>query len=182
MKGRGLDHLEGREANQRSQILASDGAQGRGTRAWPACESGHSVIRLTLSRLTYLGSSIPRTLACRKTGLAHKSVVSSTHVFRPLRLPSSCAGRVVRIHRPVLAHSPRFSTGLMGKAGASAHMHVTCIVERGSALPGRTERGNPAGIRQLLFMAHETQCPPQTLTPSPRSAQRNPMGNQIDTP
>lgn len=33
MKGRGLDHLEGHEANRRPQILASDGTQGQETRA-----------------------------------------------------------------------------------------------------------------------------------------------------
>lgn len=180
MKGRGLDHLEGQETNQRSQILASDGTQGQETSTRPACEP--LSVRLTPHPLTYLGSSIPQTLGCRKIGLAHESVVSSTHIFRPLHLPSSCAGRVVRIHRPVLAHSPRFSTGLTGKAGASVHMPVTCIVERGSALPGRTERGNPADILQLLFMAQETQCPLQTLTPSPQSAKPNPMGNPVDSP
>lgn len=177
MKGRGLDHLGGHEANQSLQILASDGTQGQGTRARPACEwSGHRVIRLTSSPLTYLGSSIPQTLACRKIGLAHKSVV------RPLCLPNSCSGRLVRIHCPVLADSPRFSTSLMGKAGASVHMHLMCIVERGSALPGRTERGTLQASFSYSSWLKRLSAHPRPSTPSPYSAKLNSVGNPINSP
>lgn len=167
MKGRGLDHLEGHETNQ---ILASNGTQGQETSIRPACEP-LSVIRLTPRPLTYLGSSIPQTLGCRKIGLTHESVVSSTHIFRPLHLPSSCAGWVVRIHCPVLAHFPRFSTGLTGKAGVSVHMPVTCIVERGSVLPGRTERGTlPTSFSYSSWLkrlsAHSRLSPPPHSQPN----------------